>query len=700
MIKDIYIKVFVLVLLVFTACKEKAQNIEEEKHKFTNELISETSPYLLQHAHNPVNWRAWSQEALDQAEKENKLVLISVGYSSCHWCHVMEEETFEDEEVAKMMNENFINIKVDREERPDVDNVYMTAVQLMTGGGGWPLNVIALPNGKPIYGNTYHTKQQWTDVLTRISDLYKTDPDKAHKVANSIAEGVQNVNIVDPSSDHEGLTENVVTESIRKWKPKWDHEWGGNLGSQKFPKPVSLSFLLDYSILTGDESAKKHVKNTLDKIAIGGMYDHLAGGFYRYSVDNEWRVPHFEKMLYDNAQLLSLYSKAYMVYKEPEYKYVVEETIAFLNREMKNADGAYYATLDADSDGEEGKFYVWKEDELKTILKDDFELFANYFGVEGQNVWENGNFVLRKDILDSVFCEKQNIELAAFETKKKKWKNLLLAKRANRVRPGVDDKIITSWNALLINGFVDAYKAFGKDIYLENAVSTFNYIKKNSYNDNQLQHSYKEGGKRTIGFLEDYTFLANAALNLYGTTLDNNYLKFAQKLTSIVEADFKDETSGMYRYNKEKSLIATLIRTDDGDIPSANAMMAHNLFNLGHINYDVRFLDKAKNMLSSMKPLLIEYADSYAKWDALLLNIGYPFYEIAVVGENANTLMTELNGRFIPNTLTVGSTTKSDLPLFKNRYEENETYIYVCRNNACKLPVTNVETAIEQINNF
>lgn len=697
--KNNYRLFFAFFVILMVSCKEK--NIGQEEHKFTNALINETSPYLLQHAHNPVDWRSWSQDALDDAKKEGKLVLISIGYSSCHWCHVMEKETFEDEEVAKMMNENFINIKVDREERPDVDQVYMTAVQGMTGtGGGWPLNVIALPNGKPIYGNTYHTKKQWISVLTKISDLYKSDPEKANRVGDGVAEGVQNVNIIEPSSDFESLSKEVLHESVDNWKPKWDKKWGGNKGVQKFPTPVTLDFLLDYATLTGDESVKEHVKNTLDKIATGGLYDHLAGGFYRYSVDDKWKVPHFEKMLYDNAQLISLYSKAYTVFKEPEYQNVVKETIAFLDREMKNPEGGYYATLDADSDGEEGKFYVWKEEKLKSIINTDFELFSDYFNIKNRNIWEHGNYVLEKTVLDTEFVKEHKLELVDFEVKKEKWRIALLLERAKRVRPGTDDKILTSWNALLINGFVDAYKAFGTIEFLDKAESTFNFIKENSYQENELEHSYKERGKHNSGFLDDYAFLANASLNLYGTTLNSDYLEFSKKLMEIAEVDFNDAPSGMYKYNKGEELIAKIIKIDDGARPSANAVMAHNLFRLGHINYDMESLNKSKSMLSSMTPSIVEYANGYSKWEALLLQTTYPFYEVAIVGVNANTLTKEMNTFFIPNTLTVGSTTESDLPLFQNRYDENGTLIYVCRDNACKLPVETVGEALEQLNNF
>jgi len=689
------IKFIVILLLVFSSCKE-----EKSEHKFTNALVNETSPYLLQHAHNPVNWNAWSTEALETAKKENKLVVVSVGYSSCHWCHVMEQETFEDEGVAKIMNADFISIKVDREERPDVDQVYMTALQLMKGNGGWPLNVITLPNGKPIYAGTYHTKEEWDKVLINISKLYKEDPKKANEYADMVAKGIQEVNLIAPSTDFEALNMDVLSKSVDLWQNNWDVEWGGNTGEQKFMLPSNIDFLIDYAILTNNEVAKKHVKNTLDKIALGGIYDHIGGGFYRYSTDPIWKVPHFEKMLYDNAQLISLYSKAYKVFKEPAYKIIVEETISFLEREMKNPKGGYYAALDADSEGEEGKFYVWNEEDLQAVLNSDFKLFADYYQIKEENKWEHNNYVLYKLVNDADFAKEHSISLDELVVKKLQWQEALLKARAKRVRPKTDDKIITSWNALLINGFVDAYKTFGEVAYLEKAKGVYKFIQKESYTGSKLIHSYKKGGKQINGFLDDYAFLANASLNLYQATMDTSYLEFAKILNEQVITDFSDEDSGMYAYNSNNELISKIIKTDDGVIPSPNSVMAHNLFQLGHLEYDTKAMEKSKSMLSTMVPQIQQSPSSYNKWNALLLQTAQPYYEIAVVGKDAETLLKKLKTKHIPNALVVGSLSKSDLPLFKGRFVDSGTYIYVCKNTTCKLPVVTVEEALKQLENF
>lgn len=688
---------FLLTMILFSCSDIKGQ---KNDHKYTNDLIHETSPYLLQHAHNPVNWRPWSPTALEDAKKEDKLVLVSVGYSSCHWCHVMEEETFEDEEVAQLMNENFISIKVDREERPDVDHVYMTALQLINGNGGWPLNVITLPNGKPIYGGTYHTKEQWSKVLAEVSKLYKNDPEKANEYADMVAQGIQEVNIIQPVSDLGMLTPEVLKNSVEKWKENWDLKWGGNIGSQKFMIPVNLDFLLDYAVLTEDKDAMDFVKTTLDRIAWGGVYDHIAGGFYRYSTDAQWKVPHFEKMLYDNAQLLSLYSKAYKLFNEPMYKKVVEETIAFLDREMKNPDGGYYAAIDADSEGEEGKFYVWKEEELKSVLGSDYDLFAKYYNIKRSNIWENDSYVLFRNSGDEVFMKENDITADDWGGVQARWQSKILTARNKRIRPNTDDKIITSWNALLINGFVDAYNVFNESAYLEKAEDVFRFIEKNSLNKDQLIHTYKKGSKKSDGFLEDYSFLANASLKLYSTTMSNSYLDFAKEMNQMAKDKFADENSGMYSFNSDDELIAQIIKTDDGVLPSPNAVMAENLFLLGHIDYDKEATLKARSMLSSMILVLEENAYNYSKWNSLLLKTAYPFYEIAVVGNDAKPLLAELQQQNLPNTLIVGSNKDSEMPLFKGRYSDDGTYIYVCQDHTCKLPVATAKEALEQLKNF
>ncbi len=694
----LYCTVVVFAFILFQSCKSESKS--DAEHAYTNDLVYETSPYLLQHSHNPVNWRAWSPEVLAEAKTKNKLLLISIGYSSCHWCHVMEKETFEDLEVAELMNQNFINIKVDREERPDVDQVYQTAIQLIGQGGGWPLNVIALPNGKPLYLGTYLPKKQWTEVLSKVNQMYTDDPVKANEYSDQLALGIQETNVLQPSSEFEKLTPEALKSGVEKWKQNWDLELGGNQGREKFMVPGGLNFLLDYAVLNDDKATLNHVKNTLDKMANGGLFDHLGGGFYRYSTDSKWKVPHFEKMLYDNAQALSLYSKAYTIFREPLYKEVVSASAAFLDREMNNGSGGYYATLNADSEGEEGKFYVWEQAELEKVLGEDFRLFSNYYNIEEGAAWEEGKYILHTSELDEDFLKKNNLTPEELAIKKNDWKSKLLMTRDARVRPTTDDKIITSWNALLISGFVDAYIAFKEPFFLERAISIFNFIRSNSYSKGDLLHSYKKDSKRKEGFLEDYAFLIDASLKLYEVTLNDSYLKIAKELTQIVQQDFSDEASGMYAFSKEKNLISKIIKTNDGDIPSPNSIMAQNLFRIGHIDYNVDYLNQSKTMLTTVLPYVTEYTDGYAEWARLLQHTTQPFFEIAIVGKDAEQLVAEMQANHLPNTLIVGSTKESEAPLFKDRYFDDETFIYVCQNSTCKLPVKSVSEALNQMKNF
>lgn len=698
----IFLKItLLLAFLILTSCKNSEEKVEvAENHKFTNALVNESSPYLLQHAHNPVNWRPWSQEALEDAKKENKLVLVSIGYSSCHWCHVMEEETFEDEEVAKVMNDNFVSIKVDREERPDVDQIYMTALQLISGNGGWPLNVITLPNGKPLYGGTYHTKEQWTQVLSKINDLYKNDPQKAEEYADMVAAGIAEANTIVPNQKDVTFDKKEVQANVEVWRQYWDLENGGDMGEQKFMIPSNLMFLLDYAILQKDDQALAHVKNTLDKMAKGGIYDHLAGGFYRYSTDSRWKVPHFEKMLYDNAQLISLYSKAYTVFGDSEYQRIVWETIDFLKREMKNEEGGYYAALDADTEGEEGKFYVWGKQELQEIVENDFELFSKYYSINETDQWVVDTYVLHVKMEDADFAKSEGITKGELQSRKEKWHKSLLEARSRRIAPGIDDKVITSWNALLITGLVDAYKAFQQESFLQEAQHTFEYLLENGMYRGNLVHTYKEGSNQKEGFLEDYTYLAQSALELYTASFDIQYLEIATELTEKAEEKYADETTGMYFYNESDELIAKIIKTDDGVLPSPNAIMANNLYVLGHIEYNTDYTKKSSQMLASMRTAISESPASYAKWGALMLHQSYPFFEIAVVGSRVKPVVQGLNQQYLPNTLVVGSNVKSDSPLFKDRFINDQTYIYVCQNTTCKLPVKTVPEALAQMKSF
>ena len=521
---------FLSLLLIITACENK------ESKEMSNNLINETSPYLLQHAYNPVDWNPWDSKYLDLAKKENKLVIISVGYSSCHWCHVMERESFEDTIAAKLMNEKYISIKVDREERPDVDNVYMNAVQLMTGSGGWPLNVVTLPDGRPIWGGTYFTKDQWINALEQISKLYNDDPERLISYADQLEEGVKSLDVISLNEAVPDFNLNMMQDYLKTWSTKFDMEYGGSEGMPKFMMPNNLHFLLKYSYQTKNKEIQKFVELSLEMMAFGGIYDQIGGGFSRYSVDNKWHVPHFEKMLYDNAQLISLYSDAYKLTKNSLYKNVVYETISFLNSELKDNSGGYYSSLDADSKTEtnvleEGAFYVWTKEELKKVLKEKFTLFSDYYNINEYGYWEDDKYVLIRNKKDVDISAKYNISEDELMQLIQSCKSELIKIRNKRIKPRLDDKILSSWNGLMIKGFADSYKAFNEPDFLDAAVKNGEFIVKNLLQkDGQLLRNYKNNKGYINGYLEDYSAVISGFIALHEITLDDKWLKYSKKL--------------------------------------------------------------------------------------------------------------------------------------------------------------------------
>ena len=699
--------IIVIYLVFLGSCKNESsiqnnnnQGVNaEEDFEFTNDLINETSPYLLQHAHNPVNWKPWADSAFEEAEEKNHLLVLSIGYSTCHWCHVMEEESFEDVEIANLMNEKFVSIKVDREERPDLDMVYQTALQLVNGSGGWPMNAIILPNGSPVYLGTYSTKEEWNAILTKFSSEFEKNPDKMKEYAAMLANGVQEVYEQPGRQMTNTISPDKIVNAIKSWSTSWDEEWGGNIGQQKFIIPTNLNMLLEYSVLQQDETAKHFVFNTLNKVSQGGIYDHVGGGFFRYSTDSKWKVPHFEKMLYDNAQMIGLLSKAFKINQQEEYLSMVEETFTFLKSEMRNKEGGYFSAMDADTNGEEGLYYVWTTSELKSLIGEDFELFSKFYGINDGEVWENQNFVLFNPLSTDEFSKQKSISKVELVKKLAEWKTKLYEARQLREKPAKDFKIITSWNALLIDGLVEAFKAFNDNEYLTEAKAIFEYLNSNNYKNNQLVHSYTTDSKQKEVFLEDYAIFAKSTISLYEVTLDISYLNFAKELMNTAIVKYKSD-SGLFYYNEDSELVPRIINTTDGVMPSANAIMAQNLLRLGHLEYNTDYLKDATLMGSLMINDFESQSFSYGTWGSLLLNEAYPFYEVAVVGNNAKELIVEMSSVYLANTLLVGSTTSSDIALFEDRYSENETFIYVCQNNTCKLPVKTVNEAYGQMKSF
>lgn len=671
----------------------------EQNRKFVNQLAGSSSPYLLQHAGNPVNWHPWSENIFAKAQIQNKLVLVSIGYSACHWCHVMEHESFEDEQVARLMNEKFICIKVDREEHPDVDHYFMTAVHLMGVQGGWPLNVIALPDGKPIWGGTYFRKEIWMKNLDGIADFYSQNPVKTVDYAKELKNAIEQAALVS-GNESEWINNNSITiAAVENWKSAFDMKLGGRVGSPKFPMPVNLDFLLRFGIINNDSQALQFVETTLVKMARGGIYDQLGGGFARYSVDEYWKVPHFEKMLYDNAQLISVYSKAFSQYKNSEFKNVVYETVDFIERELMHESGAFYSSLDADSEGEEGRFYVWTAEELRKIAGAEFKLLAAYFQIDKKGFWENGKNILIRDGSDETFAAENHLSVQELNEKTGNFKNLLFAERSKRIRPGLDDKTLTSWNALTITALAEAFKSFGDNRFLQLALKNAAFLVENVMLENgKLFHSWKSENSSINGFLEDYVFVTEAFIALFEISGNVNYLKIAMLVFDYSKAHFFDEKSGLFYFSEkqEKTVLSNFFQNEDNVIPAANSVMANNLHQLYVLLGIPEFLQMAEKMLSHSQGFE-KYPMAYANWGNLLLKITHPFIEIVICGPGAENMSMQVRQLNLPNSICVFSEKPNELPLFQGRFRENTCLIYICRNGACRLPVETLEEARQEI---
>lgn len=697
-------KLFILLcLFIFTAtgCEDKKTS-EEDSAK--NRLAEANSPYLVQHADNPVDWYEWGPEALEKAEREDKPIVISVGYAACHWCHVMEEESFMDPGVAEIMNREFISIKIDREERPDIDKIYMNAAQLMNGSGGWPLNVVTLPDGKPFFAGTYFPTEEWKNILEKIATAYKDDKEQITKIANELTEGIKNVNsldsLVDRNTDYSDSDYRTI---YAQWNDNFDKRNGGYTSDQKFPLPVNWDAFLQYYYLTEDEEALNDVVLTLDKMARGGIYDQLGGGFSRYTTDPAWLIPHFEKMLYDNAQLISLYSKAYKITKNEEYKQVVEHSLKFVERELANPEGGYYSSVNADSEGEEGKYYVWTAEEIEnTLSSSEAEIFFDYYNIEKGGNWEEGKNILYRRGSLSDFKDKHELPAEKVETLLADANKKMLKKREQRVSPSIDDKSLTSWNALMIEAYLDAYLAFGNKEYLQKAKDAAEFLNEKMVNpDFSLWRNYRDGKAGVDAFLDDYVFLSKAYLNLYQVTFEKEWLDKAKGITDYAIKNFQDETSGMFYYtaNDHQDLVARNLELDDNVLPSSNSVMAHNLFTLGTLLEEGKYLDESKNMLDQMREKTLEEPVYYSNWTKLFGLEAFGAFEIAIVGDKFLEKNLKLQKDYLPTSVFMGGK-KEDLPLLKGKLLENQTLIYVCQNKTCKYPVSQVEEAVQILEEY
>ena len=665
--------------------------------KYTNALIHSSSPYLLQHAHNPVNWEEWHPELWEQAKQKDRLVLISIGYSACHWCHVMERESFEDEQTAALMNSIFINIKVDREERPDVDMVYMDACQLMTGRGGWPLNVICLPDGRPVYAGTYFPNENWQQAILQLQALWQTDKAKADEYANKVFQGISQMNAVhlEPSQT---FSKSSIGGLYQQLSEGFDWEEGGANRVPKFPLPNQYEWLLDYHLQTADEEAKDFVNLSLLKMANGGIYDHLRGGFCRYSTDGHWFAPHFEKMLYDNAQLISLYSRAFGITDAPLYREIVQDTIRFCNTEL--SDGvAYYSALDADSEGIEGRYYVFTHQELSQCLNEEELTFAEtLFSCTETGNWEHGYNILFRKLAPLQVLQTLNIDVTSYTVLHKTVKSKLLAFQQQRPRPGLDYKIITAWNGLMLKALSDAGTYLNDKSYIGQAETLANWMKTQLWHDGQLYRIYSLNKKSVNGFLEDYACFAEGLLALFSATGKEEYASFAMELTEAAIKRFRDPETGIFYFSPNDAEALLLRKTDLGDdvINSASSVMAHVLCKIGTIYQRPGMMRMGYQMLDAARTQLKAHPGWYSNWGRLALAESTGFIQISCTGHGAGNAARQLLKTTPAHAQISFAETNSTLPQFQSKIGDS-LKIYICLGETCLEPVNSVEQAVEII---
>lgn len=660
----------------------------------TNELIHESSPYLLQHAHNPVNWYPWGEKALEKAKQENKPILVSIGYAACHWCHVMERESFSDAGIAEYMNEHFVNIKVDREERPDVDMIYMNAAQLISGSGGWPLNALALPDGRPFFAATYFPPARWMQLLQYFVNEFSTNKFALTEQAEHLSKGVAQLDRVPVKDEADDFTQDnleVVKNGILR---QTDAKNGGLASNIKFPMPSVWRWLLEYHSATGDEQSLQAVKLTLRNMLRGGIYDQVGGGFARYSTDALWHVPHFEKMLYDNVQMVTLCSEAYQVVGDEELKETVRETIGFMKREL-SVDHGFFTALDADSEGEEGKFYVWTKEEIEQALGEDAPLLISAYGVTDSGNWEEGKNIPSRGLGSwEQLSQEQKLALA-------KSREVLLKIREERVRPALDDKVITSWNAMACVSLLKAGFALGDSEYINEGNEHLRFILDCLFDKKEsiLYRNFKGMKRSTPGFLDDYAFLIQGAIELYQATFDRALIGQAEELTHLVFEHFSDPESNLFFYNDRRfhKLITRPVEMNDSVIPASNSVMAENLLTLGLLLDKEEWAQRGEAMVKDMKEDILKHPAHNANWARVMMRLVSSPVEVAIVGDDFRKRLDELHRHYLPFAIICGSEKEENLPLLLNRYRPGETLIYVCRNKSCLQPVHTVEEALSQM---
>ncbi|HNK27389.1 MAG TPA: thioredoxin domain-containing protein [Ferruginibacter sp.] len=689
-------------------------SIPNASGKKPNKLIGETSPYLLQHAFNPVNWYPWGEEALQQATIENKVILVSIGYSACHWCHVMERESFEDETVAAFMNKHFINIKIDREERPDLDHIYMDAVQAMTGSGGWPLNVFLTPEKKPFYGGTYfppvraHGRSSWIDILTAVNKAWEEKKEDIIEQADNLTGHLRKSNsfgqlFTQPVNQDKTQLEEQLTQVFSNIMKTADRDWGGFGPAPKFPQTGVIRFLLQYYYHTGNNEALTQARLSIDKMLQGGIYDQVGGGLARYSTDTEWLVPHFEKMLYDNALFIIALSDAYRLTQDASYERAIRRTVSFVQSELGNGSGAFYAALDADSEGEEGKYYVWSKAEIVRILGPDANLFCDFFNISETGNWEGKNIPRMLANVNS-FAESRQMNAVAIEAMLDKGLEKLHAFRKKRKRPQLDDKIILSWNALMITALAKAGGALGESEYMQAAEKCFGFlIQKFRKNEaaGGFYHTCKKDIAKFPAFLDDYAFLIQASIHMQEVSSDTRFLIWAKELTDHVLTYFADKSTGYFFFtsNDQTDVILRKKEVYDGAMPSANSIMAENLQYLSVVFDKPDWLDLSVKALNGISKAVVEYPTSFSNWCILIMNQLYGYNELVITGFGYKEARQKLLKKYIPARILQTADKENDLfPLLRGKMYGGETWYYLCKNYVCNLPVLTFSELMKMLN--
>ncbi len=677
----------------------------------TNKLAGESSPYLLQHAHNPVNWFPWGDEALTKARSEKKPILVSIGYAACHWCHVMERESFEDAATAAVMNEHFVNIKIDREERPDLDHIYMDAVQAMSGSGGWPLNVFLTPEGKPFYGGTYfpptgaYGRPSWTDVLYGVARAFNDTPEDVKAQAENLTAHVRGSGIWSRDGAEEFTCEQL-DQVYRNLMRSADREEGGFGRAPKFPQTFSIQFLLRYYALTRQPEALEQARVSLDKMILGGIYDQIGGGFARYATDRNWLVPHFEKMLYDNALLVSTLSEAYQLTHNELYRETIEETIGFIQRDMLSPEGGFYSALDADSEGEEGKYYVWNKPEVDELLGAESDLFCRFYDVTGHGNWEEKN-ILHVPVSYEQFAGENGLSVEELKSRLQGAASVLLLKRSQRIPPLLDDKILLGWNALMNTALSKAFAATGDEAYRKLAVRNADFMLKKFAHGSKggLFHTYKNGHAKYPAFLDDIACLIQALISLQEVTGDAKYLLKANDLAENCIRDFGEEETGLFYFTHrdQNDVIVRKKEVYDGAVPAGNSVMAQNLLYLSIVFDRPGWKQRVEDMLKGMREATIKYPTSFGNWAMVEHLLVAGMNEIVLAGENLSAFWKDILHIFIPNKvlqISVPGFDNTSFPLLKGKDSMKEPVIFVCKDYTCHNPVNNVESFIRLVNNF